>query len=125
MLLDSDGSADFYVTLSGSEINRSFNYKLNGAGYTSKLVTVTIANKSIFAKVPAADAPKLTVVAGGVQLDVKNAKGKKVSLFVNGKTLMSSRASSNAFSFVVPLSRGSHKVSVKIDTKTYNFKPKV
>jgi hypothetical protein len=125
MLLDSDGSADFYVTLSGSELNRSFNYKLNGAGYTSKLVTVTIANKSVFAKAPAAGAPKLTVVAGGVQLDVKNAKGKKVSLIVNGKTLMSARASGNALSYVVPLSRGSHKVSVKIDSKTFNFKPKV
>ena len=42
MALDSKGSATFIVTLSANAVGKAFNFKLNGAGYTSKYVTVTL-----------------------------------------------------------------------------------
>ncbi len=46
MQLNSKGSATFIVTLSANATGQTFSYKLNGAGYTSKYVVVTLAGKS-------------------------------------------------------------------------------
>jgi len=45
MKLSSTGSATFIVTLSGNASGQSFSYKINGAGYTSKFVTVNLVKK--------------------------------------------------------------------------------
>ncbi len=42
MQLSSEGSATFIVTLSGNATGKSFSFKLNGAGYTSKYVAVNL-----------------------------------------------------------------------------------
>lgn len=45
MQLSSSGSATFIVTLSANATGKAFSYKLNGAGYTSKVVTVNLVKK--------------------------------------------------------------------------------
>lgn len=46
MQLNSKGSATFIVTLSSNAPGQTFSFKLNGAGYTSKFVVVTLTKKS-------------------------------------------------------------------------------
>jgi hypothetical protein len=43
--LNSKGSASFIITLNGGAAGKTFNFKLNGAGYTSKYVVVTMVKK--------------------------------------------------------------------------------
>lgn len=43
--LNSDGSANFIITLNGGAVGKTFSFKLNGAGYTSKFVAVTMTKK--------------------------------------------------------------------------------
>ncbi len=43
--LSSKGSASFIITLNGGAIGKTFNFKLNGAGYTSKYVVVSMVKK--------------------------------------------------------------------------------